>query len=126
MPRRGVWTVWQISRSGGQPCSRSTSPMTVPSSGRLNESAQSKAASEKRALFLAAAGSASDPDVVAREIVKAIQATRPKTRYAVGAHAKPLVLMSTFLPDRFNDWLMGAITKSLLKQRRKESATQAA
>jgi NAD(P)-dependent dehydrogenase (short-subunit alcohol dehydrogenase family) len=83
-------------------------------------------AEEKRALFLAAAGSASDPDVVAREIVKAIQATRPKTRYAVGAHAKPLVLMSTFLPDRFNDWLMGAITKSLLKQRRKESATQAA
>jgi NAD(P)-dependent dehydrogenase (short-subunit alcohol dehydrogenase family) len=83
-------------------------------------------AEETRALYLAAAGSASDPDVVAREIVKAIQASRPKTRYAVGAHAKPLVLMSTFLPDRFNDWLMGAITKSLLKQRRKESATQAA
>ncbi|MGB2886484.1 MAG: oxidoreductase [Candidatus Acidiferrales bacterium] len=83
-------------------------------------------AKEKRALFLAAAGSASDPDVVAREIVKAIQATRPKTRYVVGAHAKPLVFMSTFLPDRFNDWFMAAIAKSLLKQRRKESATQAA
>jgi hypothetical protein len=34
--------------------------------------------------------------------------------------------MSSFLPDRFNDWFMGAITKSLLKQQRKESATQAA
>ena len=82
-------------------------------------------AEEKRALFLAAAGSASDPDVVAREIIKAIQATRPKTRYVVGAHAKPLVLMSTFMPDRFNDWLMGAISKTLLKQQRKKSPTQA-
>ena len=83
-------------------------------------------AEEKRALFLAAAGSASDPDVVAREIVKAIKAKRPKTRYVVGAHAKPLVFMSTFMPDRFNDWLMGAITKTLLKQQKGRSATQAA
>src|SRR5229473_2920876 len=83
-------------------------------------------AEEKRALFLAAGGSASDPDVVAREIVKAIQATRPKTRYVVGAYAKPMVFMLTVLPDCFNDWFMGAITKSLLKQQRKESATQAA
>ena len=83
-------------------------------------------AEEKRALFLAAAGSASDPDVVAREIVKAIKAKRPKTRYVVGAHAKPLVFMSTFMPDRFNDWLMGAITKTLLKQQKGKSATQAA
>jgi NAD(P)-dependent dehydrogenase (short-subunit alcohol dehydrogenase family) len=83
-------------------------------------------AEEKRALFLAAAGSASDPDVVAREIVKAIRATRPNTRYVVGAHAKPLVFMSTFLPDRFNDWLMGAISKALVKQQRRSSATQTA
>jgi NAD(P)-dependent dehydrogenase (short-subunit alcohol dehydrogenase family) len=83
-------------------------------------------AEEKRALFLAAAGSASDPDVVAREIVKAIRAKRPKTRYVVGAHAKPLVFMSTFMPDRLNDWLMGAITKTLLKQQKGRSATQAA
>jgi NAD(P)-dependent dehydrogenase (short-subunit alcohol dehydrogenase family) len=88
-------------------------------------SAYGPQAEEKRALFLAAAGSASDPDVVAREIIKAIQASRPKTRYVVGAHAKPLVFMSTFLPDRFNDWFVGAITKSLVKQQRKESATQA-
>lgn len=52
---------------------------------------------EKRALFLAAAGSGSDPDVVAREIVKAIQAARPKTRYVVGAYAKPMVFMLTCL-----------------------------
>ncbi len=82
-------------------------------------------AEEKRALFLAGASSASDPDV-AREIVKAIQAWRPKTRYAVGAHAKPLVFMSTFLPDRFNDWFMGTITKTLLKQQRRKTVTQVA
>jgi len=34
--------------------------------------------------------------------------------------------MSTFFPDRFNDWFMGAIKKNLLKQQRKESATQTA
>jgi NAD(P)-dependent dehydrogenase (short-subunit alcohol dehydrogenase family) len=83
-------------------------------------------AEEKRALFLAAASSASDPDVVAREIVKAVQALRPKTRYAVGVNAKLLVFMATFLPDRFNDWLYSVITKTLLKQQRRKSATQAA
>jgi NAD(P)-dependent dehydrogenase (short-subunit alcohol dehydrogenase family) len=83
-------------------------------------------AEEKHALFLAAAGSASEPDVVACEIIKAIQTSRPKTRYVVGAGAKPLVFVSTFLPDRFNDWMMGAITKYLLKQQRRKSARQTA
>jgi hypothetical protein len=40
---------------------------------------------------------------VAREISKAIQASRPKTRYAVGAFAKQFVFMSTFMPDRLDD-----------------------
>jgi NAD(P)-dependent dehydrogenase (short-subunit alcohol dehydrogenase family) len=83
-------------------------------------------AEEKRALFLAAARTASDPDVVAREIVRAIRASRPKTRYAVGANAKPLIFIWTFLPDRFSDWLMGVITKSLLKQQRTKAAAQVA
>jgi NAD(P)-dependent dehydrogenase (short-subunit alcohol dehydrogenase family) len=79
---------------------------------------------EKRALILAAAGSGSDPDVVAHEIVEAIQAARPQTRYVVGAYAKPMVFMLTVLPDRFNDWFMAAISKSLLKWQRRESATE--
>jgi NAD(P)-dependent dehydrogenase (short-subunit alcohol dehydrogenase family) len=83
-------------------------------------------AEEKHALFLAAADAASDPDVVAREIIKAIRASRPRTRYVVGAGAKPFVFLATFLPDRFNDWLMGTITKYLLKQQRRKSATQTA
>jgi NAD(P)-dependent dehydrogenase (short-subunit alcohol dehydrogenase family) len=82
-------------------------------------------AEEKRTLFLAGAGSASDPDVVACEIVKAIRATRPKTRYVVGAYAKTLIFMSIF-PDRFNDWLMGVITKTLVNQQRRKSTTQTA
>jgi hypothetical protein len=83
-------------------------------------------AEEKHALFLAAPVAASDPDVVAREIVRAIQATRPKTRYVVGAGAKPLVFIASFLPDRFNDWFMGTITQYLVKQQRRKSATQTA
>jgi NAD(P)-dependent dehydrogenase (short-subunit alcohol dehydrogenase family) len=83
-------------------------------------------AEEKRALFIAAAGSASDPDVVAGEIMRAVQAVRPKTRYAVGFFAKPSIFMSTFLPDRFNDWMMGAVTKSFLKRQRRKSVAQTA
>jgi NAD(P)-dependent dehydrogenase (short-subunit alcohol dehydrogenase family) len=78
------------------------SPST-PCSRHPNHTAYGPQAEEKRALFLAAAGSASDPDVVAREISKAIQASRPKTRYAVGAFAKQFVFMSTFMPDRLDD-----------------------
>jgi NAD(P)-dependent dehydrogenase (short-subunit alcohol dehydrogenase family) len=83
-------------------------------------------AEEKRAMFLTAAGSASDPDIVAREIIKAIRSSRPKTRYAVGSFAKPSLLMSTFMPDRFNDWMIGIITKTLLKQQRRKSGVQVA
>jgi hypothetical protein len=35
------------------------------------------------------------------------------------------VFMSTFMPDRFNDWMMGAATKALLKPQRKKTVTQA-
>jgi NAD(P)-dependent dehydrogenase (short-subunit alcohol dehydrogenase family) len=92
-------------------------------SGRTDYAPQ---AAEKRALSLAATGSASDPDVVAREIVKAVRATRPKTRYVVGAYARPALFMAVFFPDRFNDWLLGTITKNLLKQQQKQSTVQTA
>jgi NAD(P)-dependent dehydrogenase (short-subunit alcohol dehydrogenase family) len=59
-------------------------------------------------------------------IIKAVKARRPKTRYAVGARAKPSVFLSTFMPDRFNDWLIGAITNALLKQRRRRAVVAAA
>jgi NAD(P)-dependent dehydrogenase (short-subunit alcohol dehydrogenase family) len=72
---------------------------------------------EKRALFGAAdGGSGSDPDVVAREILKAVQARRPKTRYAVGAGATPAILMAKLLPDRTFDSVVAAIHRAMLKR----------
>lgn len=49
-------------------------------SGRTVYAAQAK---EKRTLFFSAAGSASDPDIVAREIIEAVEASCPNTRYVV-------------------------------------------
>jgi NAD(P)-dependent dehydrogenase (short-subunit alcohol dehydrogenase family) len=45
----------------------------------------------------------SSPDVVAKAIGRAVTARRPRTRYAVGAGAKPLVLATRLLPDRLMD-----------------------
>ena len=90
-------------------------------SGQTAYDAQSE---EKHAQFLAAAGSASEPDVVAHEIIKTIETSRPRTRYVVGAGAKPVVFVPSFLPDRSNDWMMGAITKYMQKPQRRKSARQ--
>ncbi|MFN8098604.1 MAG: oxidoreductase [Dermatophilaceae bacterium] len=46
---------------------------------------------------------ASDPSVIARAISKAASAGRPRTRYAVGFGAKPLIGLHTALPDRAFD-----------------------
>jgi NAD(P)-dependent dehydrogenase (short-subunit alcohol dehydrogenase family) len=46
---------------------------------------------------------ASEPDVVAEAIERAITARRPKTRYAVGFLAKPSVIARRILPDRAMD-----------------------
>jgi NAD(P)-dependent dehydrogenase (short-subunit alcohol dehydrogenase family) len=51
---------------------------------------------------------------------------RPQTRHVVGAYAKSAVFMAVLFPGRLNDWLMDTITKTLLKQQLRESATQAA
>jgi NAD(P)-dependent dehydrogenase (short-subunit alcohol dehydrogenase family) len=45
----------------------------------------------------------SPPDVIAKTIVKAALARRPKTRYAVGSGAKPLIFLRRVLPDRVYD-----------------------
>jgi short-subunit dehydrogenase len=45
----------------------------------------------------------SPPDVIAKTIVKAATARRPKTRYAVGSGAKPLIFLRRLLPDRAYD-----------------------
>ncbi len=54
----------------------------------------------------------SHPRVVADTVVRALSARRPRTRYAVGAGARPLLLARALLPDRAYDGivrrLMGA------------------
>lgn len=51
----------------------------------------------------------SDPDVVAKAIERAVTARRPRTRYAVGAMAKPALAARKVLPDRAMDWLQTKI-----------------
>ena len=48
-------------------------------------------------------GSASPPSVVADAIVKATRASRPKTRYAIGKLAKPLIFIRQYFGDRIFD-----------------------
>jgi len=46
------------------------------------------------------------PVVVAKTIVRAAMARRPKTRYATGGGAKIILFMKRLLPDRMFDWIM--------------------
>ena len=55
---------------------------------------------------MSAAGLASPPEVVAKAIGRAVVARRPRTRYAVGLGAKPIIIARHMLPDRVYDRLM--------------------
>lgn len=50
--------------------------------------------------------SGSDPAVVARAITRAVTARRPRTRYAIGLGAKPVMVARRVLPDRAMDAIM--------------------
>jgi NAD(P)-dependent dehydrogenase (short-subunit alcohol dehydrogenase family) len=45
----------------------------------------------------------SPPEVIAKTVAKAATSRRPKTRYAVGSGAKPLIFLRRWLPDRAYD-----------------------
>ena len=49
------------------------------------------------------AGLSSSPDRIAKAVVRAAQARRPKVRYLLGPGAKPLVTLHRLLPDRVFD-----------------------
>lgn len=53
----------------------------------------------------------SPPEVVARTIVRALQATRPKTRYATGGGAQMVLLLRRMLSDRAFDATMRLFSK---------------
>jgi short-subunit dehydrogenase len=52
----------------------------------------------------------SPPELIAKTIAKAVTARRPKTRYAVGYGAKPIIFMHDVLPDRAFDALIRRAT----------------
>ena len=54
---------------------------------------------------------ASPPDVVAKTILRAISAGRPKTRYATGGGAKTILFLRKILSDRLMDRLMWRISQ---------------
>jgi NAD(P)-dependent dehydrogenase (short-subunit alcohol dehydrogenase family) len=59
--------------------------------------------------FANAESRASDPDVVARAIEKAATVRRPRTRYAIGSGAKPILAARRVLGDRAFD---GAVARA--------------
>jgi NAD(P)-dependent dehydrogenase (short-subunit alcohol dehydrogenase family) len=67
------------------------------------------------ARLLAAADTSSltsPPTAVAKTIVRAVSARRPKTRYATGGGARAILFLRTILPDRGFDRLMRRISRS--------------
>ncbi len=52
----------------------------------------------------------SPPELIAETIAKAVHARKPKTRYAVGFGAKPMIFMRRLLPDRAFDSVMRMAT----------------
>jgi NAD(P)-dependent dehydrogenase (short-subunit alcohol dehydrogenase family) len=54
----------------------------------------------------------SAPEVVARTIIRALRATRPKARYSTGGAARPMLFLRRTLTDRMFDWLMWRISQS--------------
>jgi len=52
----------------------------------------------------------SPPELIARTIARAVTARRPKTRYAVGYGAKPLIFLHGVLPNRWFDAFMRRAT----------------
>jgi NAD(P)-dependent dehydrogenase (short-subunit alcohol dehydrogenase family) len=62
----------------------------------------------------------SPPQIVADAVAKAVTARRPKTRYAIGFGAKPMIFMRGILTDRAFDGMMRmatGITKALKAQK---------
>jgi len=94
-----------------QPGAISTEWNTIAREGLLKYSGNGAYRENARAhvKFLAVAdrGSVpSPPSVVAKVIAEAVQARRPKTRYAVGGGAKVLLFMRSLLSDRAFDAMM--------------------
>ena len=69
--------------------------------GVYAEQAQRVAANMRK--LYSPSSSLSEPKVISRTILRALEARRPKTRYLAGFGAKPSVFLHTVLPDRLFD-----------------------
>ena len=69
--------------------------------GVYAEQAQRVAANMRR--LYSPSSNLSEPKVISRTVLRALEARRPKTRYLVGFGAKPSVFLHTVLPDRLFD-----------------------
>jgi short-subunit dehydrogenase len=84
--------------------------MIGPMMERSGKSAYSNMAEKMRIATLKsyAKGNGSSPALVAKTVSKALKAKRPKTRYAVGKMAKPLLFARKWLGDRIFDRIVRA------------------
>lgn len=56
-------------------------------------------------------GSASNPDVITKLVLKAIKAKNPKTRYVAGKFAKPMIFIRKWFGDKIFDMLLFSMLK---------------
>jgi len=56
-------------------------------------------------------GGASDPQVIVNLVLKAVRARKPRTRYAAGKYARPLMFIRKWLGDRVFDGIVLAAMK---------------
>ncbi len=84
------------------------STMLEPMMRRSGNSAYSEIAHklEKATKASYEEGSGSPPSLIAKTVMSAINSNRPKTRYAVGYLAKPMIFLRKWLPDRMFDWVL--------------------
>jgi len=88
---------------------------TIAANGLLAASGESAYADQavRHARVLSSMRSASSPEVVAEAIAKAVSSSRPRTRYVVGAGARPLLLARRLLPDKAFDRLLTTVFRHL-------------
>ena len=76
---------------------------SLPEEGRSRYGSQLTAIAESISTH---AANGSDPDVVAGAVFHALTSKRPRTRYPVGAGAKPMLFLRRILPDRRFDRIL--------------------
>lgn len=74
------------------------------SKGGAYEQAAQKAASGMKKQY--SGNMMSNPSIISKTILKAVNSKRPKSRYLIGFGAKPLVFLHSILPTRLFDWIM--------------------